>query len=245
MRMQFCSDLHLNSRPFMKKDEYEDFETILQPVAKALLLCGDIGTVNSAIVNSFFRWSHDKWETIFWIPGFHECMNCLHDTDVFAERIQLMRDSVSKYPNVYVMYRERFFTDDGFLFLGCALWTRIVDPIVHSQMPVLQIEHEKDAAWLKEQIQTSNKPTLVATYMAATYQLLDDGWKKPAEEVFYAADTEILIKPPVVAWISGHIHKALQLKKEWFGSNILLVTNALGYPGEETGYRKDAVLRIG
>ena len=106
------------------------------------------------------------------------------------------------------------------------------------------MEHEKDVAWLKSQLQVASQPIIVATYIAPTYQLIDDGWKQPAEEVFYAADTEILIKPPVVAWISGYIHKALQLKREWFGSYILLVTNARGYPGEETGYRNDAVLRL-
>lgn len=244
MRIQFCSDLHLNSYPFSKKDEYEEFEEIVKPVAKALVLCGDIGIVGSKLLNSFFRWAHTKWEILFWIPGFHECMDSLGSEIAFQKRIQEMRKSVTAYPNVYVMYRERFITDDGFLFLACSLWTRLVDPILDMQQPVLNIEHVKDLTWLREQIQVASQPIIIATYIAPTYQLIDDGWKLPAEAVFYAADTEILIKPPVVAWISGYVHKALQLRKEWFDSFILLVTNARGYPGEETGYRNDAVLRM-
>jgi hypothetical protein len=244
MRIQFCSDLHLNAYPYSKKDEYEEFEGIVKPVAKALVLCGDIGTVGSVLLNSFFRWAHDKWETIFWIPGFHESMDCLGSEAAFQKRIREMRESVAVYTNVHVAYRERFFTDDGFIFLACSFWTRVIDPILDRQQPVINVEHEKDVAWLRSQIQVASQPIIVATYIAPTYQLIDDGWQQPAEEVFYAADTEILIKPPVVAWISGYIHKALQLKKEWLDSYILLVTNARGYPGEVTGYRNDAVLRL-
>jgi len=244
MRIQFCSDLHLNAYPYSRKDEYEEFDAILKPAAKALVLCGDLGTVGSQLLGSFFRWAHNKWEIIFWIPGFHECMDSLGSEIAFPRRLDEMRKSVAEYPNIHVAYRERFFTDDGFLFLACSFWTRIVDPIVDRQQPMINIEHEKDLTWLRSQIQVASQPIIVATYIAPTYQLIDDGWKQTAEEVFFAADTEILIKPPVVAWISGYIHKALQLKREWFGSYILLVTNARGYPGEVTGYRNDAVLRL-
>ena len=105
MRLQFCSDLHLNSYP--TTIGYE-FETILEPTAKALVICGDLGDPESELVNNFLYWASKRWDSIFWIPGFQEIGSHWGSMEEFQERIQYLRALVKIYPNIYLCNRERF-----------------------------------------------------------------------------------------------------------------------------------------
>jgi hypothetical protein len=85
--------------------------------------------------------------------------------------------------------------------------------------------------------------------MSPTYQLMDPYWKYSQEQVFFAAETEALIRAPVVSWITGHIHKSLRLERHWSEPtgeerSINLISNARGYQDENPEYRVDAVLRV-
>lgn len=247
MRLQFCSDLHLNSHPVGVGYE---FETILEPNAKALVICGDLGDPETMLVRDFFAWAHNRWESIFWIPGFQEIGEAWSSIAAYQERIAFLKKLVEPYPTIYVCVRERFFTEDGMLLLATPFWTRIPDKEVHQSMPTLNEQHLADFEWLRREIFVSQLPVVVATYMPPSYQMMDPFHKMPLHKVFWAADTEILLRPPVVGWITGYIHKALIMDRAWQeptgeDKHIAVVSNARGYQGEETGYRADAVLRVG
>ena len=247
MRIQFISDLHLNSHPVGVGYE---FETFLEPVAKALVICGDIGDPESQLVGEFWKWAASRWESIFSVPGFQEISEeGWRNLSSFESRIHFLKSTVSRYPNIFVGVRERFITEDGFLFLLCPFWTRIPEEEVRHRIPCINDVHQTDFEWLRREIHVSERPIVVATYCPPTYQMLDPYWSFSPEKVFFAAETELLLRAPVAAWITGHIHKSLRLDKTWFEptgeeKHILVVSNPRGYQGEHTGFRNDAVLRI-
>lgn len=246
MRLQFCSDLHLNSYP--TTIGYE-FETILEPLAKALVICGDLGDPESEVVDNFLYWASKRWDSIFWIPGFTEIGDHWSTLDQFRQRIAYLRSKVKIYPNIYLCNKERFFTEDGIILLCCPFWTRV--PEVTHKMSIAMINelHQTDWEWLRNEIHVATSPIIVATYMSPTYQLMDPFTSLQQEQVFFATETEALIRSPVVSWITGHIHQSLRLDRTWAEptgeeKTISLVSNARGYQDENPEYRVDAVLRV-
>jgi predicted phosphohydrolase len=164
-----------------------------------------------------------------------------------------MRAIVSEYPNIHILHREAFMTDDGFLLLGCPLWNRVTalshensaDPI----MKDITKHYVEDLTWLKQQIKKSEIPVIVVSYYPPTQTLMDANVINKPLSVALAIETELLLKPPVVAWVCGYLHKAIQIEKVWNDSGgnsnkVLIAINPRGYPGENTGYREDAVLRL-
>jgi predicted phosphohydrolase len=164
-----------------------------------------------------------------------------------------MRTSVAEFPNIQVMHRDAYVTDDGFVFLGCPLWARLTamseelskDPITQE----ITRHFEEDLRWLKDQIRRSQLPVVIATHYPPTYTMLNKELNSPTS-VPFALETESLMRPPVVAWISGYLHESVQIKRPYFDAEgnpgeVLIVSNALGYPDELSHfYRKDAVLRL-
>lgn len=266
MRVQFASDLHLNSwnGPQFKNDEAPEtkkrmennyFEKIITPVAKTLVLCGDIGHPDTVSLKTFFKWAAKRWDTIFWIPGHHEMTDVWHtQRQTFDECLNHLRISVANYPNIQVLCREKFVTDDGFLFLACPLWARVTAMSEEmSRNPVYQDitrHYEKDLKWLQSEIRLAQQPVIVATHYPPSYTLMDSENLNDPLTVPFSLDTETLLQSPVVAWICGYVHKAVQIQKPWFnaegrGGEVLIVSNPRGYPDEwHTEYRPDAVLRL-
>ena len=266
MRVQFASDLHLNSwtLPQFKEDMREEtrerlksnyFEKILQPAAKTLVLCGDIGHPDSVVLATFFKWASKRWDTIFWIPGHHEMTDAWHiQTRKYEDCLNHIRLSVAMYPNVQVLHREKFITDDGFLFLACPLWARLTamsDDM--SRIPLykeITRHYEEDLKWLQNEIRLAELPVVVATHYPPSYTLMDVNNLNNPLSVPFSLETETLLQSPVVAWICGYVHKAVQIQKPWYnaegkGGEVLIVCNPRGYPDEwHTEYRPEAVLRL-
>lgn len=266
MRIQFASDLHLNTwnGPRYKEDVSPEvkqrlkekyFENILQPVAQTLVLCGDVGHPDSTTLRVFFKWCSKRWKTIFWIPGHHEMTDVWHiHTRSYDECLNKMRITVADYPNIQVLHRDKFITEDGFLFLACPLWSRLTSMSEEmSRSPLykdITKHYEEDLKWLREEIRQAERPVVVATHYPPSYTLMDkDNLNEPLG-VPYALETETLLQSPVVAWICGYTHKAFQIQRPWYNAEgrsgeVLLVANPRGYPDDlDTRFRRDAVLRL-
>ena len=249
MRVQFASDLHLNTWKDLP------FEKLLEPKAKTLVLAGDIGHPDSVQLKAFMKWCSLRWDTIFWIPGHHEMTDVWHlKNRTYDEALTHMRVCVAEYPNISVLNRDAFVTDDGFVFLGCPLWARLTamsedmsaDPITKD----ITRHYEQDLAWLRDQIRKAELPVIVATHYPPTYTLLHRSFVNKPTSVPFALETESMMRAPVVAWISGYLHDSVEIHRPYFDAEgrpgeVLIVCNALGYPDEPTHlYRNDAVLRL-
>lgn len=248
MRVQFASDLHLNSWGSIP------FEKLLEPTAKTLVLLGDIGHPDSVRLRAFMKWCSLRWTAIFWIPGHHEMTDVWHlKNRSYDDCLAHMRLSVAEFPNIHILHREAYVTDDGFVFLGCPLWARLTamseelwrDPITQD----ITRHFEEDLKWLKEQIRVAELPVIVATHYPPTYTMLNRHLNQPTS-VPFALETEVLMRPPVVAWLSGYLHESVEIHRPYMDAEgnpgeVLIVSNALGYPDDHSQvYRKDAVLRL-
>lgn len=258
MRVQFASDLHLNSWSQQQKDSKKKepgFEKILEPVAKTLVLAGDIGYPDSPLLQTFLKWCSKRWDTIFWIPGHHEFSDVWHlRTKTFDQCLQHIRLIASPYPNIHVLMQDSFITEDGFLFLGCPLWARLTsmseemsaDPIYRD----ITKHYEQDLQWLRAQVRNTRLPIVIATHYPPTYTLFTKQLLNKPESVPYALETETLLRPPVVAWICGYLHQSVQVRRPYMDAegkkgDVLIVSNARGYPDDtDTFYRPEAVLRL-
>lgn len=249
MRVQFASDLHLNAWPNVP------FEKLLEPVAKTLVLAGDIGHPDSIRLRSFFKWCSLRWDLIFWIPGHHEMTDVWHlKSRTYDECLAHMRVVIAEFPNIMILHRDAYVTDDGFVFLGCPLWGRLSsmsedlskDPIARD----ITRHYEEDLKWLRQQVLRSELPTVIATHYPPTYTLMDRRFVNQPTGVPFALETESLLRPPVVTWICGYLHEAVEVHKPYMDAEgrpgeVLLVSNALGYPDDHSKhYRQDAVIRL-
>jgi hypothetical protein len=255
MRLQFASDLHLNSWLATSEKTDISFETILKPVAKTLILCGDIGSPDSTMLQIFFKWCSKRWDKIFWIPGHHEMMDVWHHrTRTYDECINHMRVCIADYTNIHVLHREMLVTEDGYLLLACPLWGHLSsmsesmfkDPLYKE----ITHEHQKDLAWLREQLKKVEMPVIVATHYPPSMRLMNRELLHIPHSTLYVPEMEGLLRSPIVAWICGYLHEAVQVHRPYYDATgnpgeVLIVTNPRGYPDDGvTGYRNDAVLRL-
>ncbi len=254
MRIQFASDLHLNSWAGSSNQDVP-FEKLLEPVAKTLVLCGDIGHPDSILLRVFLKWCSKRWELIFWIPGHHEMTDVWHlKMRTYEDNLKHMKTVASEFKNIHVLHRDAFITDDGFLFLACPLWARLTamseemskDPI----MKDITKHYEQDMMWLRDQIKRAERPVIVATHYPPTYTLMNEQLVNKPLSVPFALESEMLLRPPVHAWICGYLHKSVILQRPWADTeggsgHVLIVSNARGYPDDSyTQFRTDAVLRL-
>lgn len=249
MRIQFASDFHLNAWADLP------FEKLLEPKAKVLVLAGDIGHPDSVRLRSFFKWCSLRWETIFWVPGHHEMTDVWHlKNRSYDDNLAHLRLVVAEYPNIVLLHRDAFVTNDGFVFLGCPLWARLSsmseelaeDPVAKS----ITYKYEEDLKWLRDQIRKAELPVVVASHYPPTYTLFHRNFVGKPTGVPFALETESLLRPPVVAWISGYLHDSVEVHKPYMDAEgkpgeVLIVSNALGYPDDPVhSFRRDAVLRL-
>ena len=238
MRLQFVSDLHLNLRP------KETFETMLTPTAPILALLGDIAPVRHPNLRQFMEWCSQRWETILYIPGNEELIHKDYSIETALKNLQVV---CSRYPNVHVLYRDSFISDDGLIVLGCTFWSCIpVVPQAHRD------RHRTDLNWIKEQIKTYTKPIVVLSYYGPTMWVQNEERLDQPESVLSVPELDLVLKAPIITWIFGHVHTFVEYTKVWSGASgkknsVLLLCNGLGETIEDERpyeYRPDAVIAL-
>lgn len=258
MRIQFCSDLHLEMN---KPVEYTE---LLTPVAPVLALLGDIGDPESDELRKFIEWCTRMWKQVLYIPGNHEFWRLKPGSKkTISSALTILRSFEKLFPNFLLMWRGKVYSEDGIIVLGTPLWSRPAEGVIpheHERAWVdndrtfdaqtLATLHQEDLNWLKQEL-TAARGTMVVilTHYAPSLLLINRNWINRPEATLYASDLDILIRPPVVAWACGHVHQSIQWLKGWESATgetgvVLLTTNPRGYVRDESGFRTDAVLRI-
>ncbi len=253
MRIQFLSDVHLESWPA------QTFDEILDPVAPVLALLGDVAPLTDPLLPRFLEWCSERFETILWVPGNQE----LWESGGYDSSLERMKTFASTYANIIILDKEGMYSDDGVIILGCPLWYRPhPDVMLHyggkvwvkpEPMPchpaLLQKLHEDHSQWLSKKLRDVKVPVVILSYYAPLPAFYEEEWVQDPENSLHAPELENLMRPPVVAWLFGHCHRSIEYMYSWNDTtgqetSVLLTNNPRGYPEEFTGFRRDAVLRI-
>ncbi len=113
MRIQFASDLHLETRP---KETFE--KLLVKGKAPILALLGDIAPLNHPNLRAFLEWCSERWEQIIYIPGVLELWTIdrpMSET-VLNENVYKLKGICAPFLNISVLYES--------LCRPQSLWTR-------------------------------------------------------------------------------------------------------------------------
>jgi len=264
MRIQFASDLHLETRP------KATFREILEPgVAPILALLGDVAPLNSPNIRAFMEWCSENWDTVLWIPGCLELLgpgsgNEGRRIPNLAAGVQAMRTLVEPFWNITILDHEGMVSEDGIYVFGLPFWkfprdeARLWHPLKYQYVDaepspmdpdVLAGLFNADIAWIRGKVRSVNEPILILSHFGPTTWLQEEGFLGDPDRSVTFPDVEQILKTPMVGWLCGHTHHSVQFTKEWSDSTgskgtLFLATNPKGRPFENLEFKRDAVVRL-
>ena len=250
MKIRVLSDLHLEFTDYIPADLPSSGEDLV-------ILAGDIGIGTKGI-----EWAKAAIpdRQVIYVLGNHEFYK--HDWD----RLLVDAHAAAAGSNVTVLENEAV-EIAGLRILGCSLWTdframgrdsvSVAADIAQEQMVdyrLIRRNHRRDKLrpahtmqrclesrkWLETQIADADRPLLVVTHHAPTLRTLDPRFLLQLSNAAFHNDFDDLVRPPVRAWIHGHTHHSCQ---EDVGG-IPVISNQLGYPGEETQFSWNFVVEV-
>lgn len=235
MKIQYCSDLHLEfpqNRAYLK--EYP-----LVPSAEVLVLAGDI--VPFAIMDQhsdFFSYVSNNFETTYWLPGNHEYyhFDLAEKNGVLNEKI---RDNV-------ILVNNTFADIQGIRLIFSTLWSKISSghawQIERSMNDFQLIKfqgyrlssdhynrlHEESLAFINHALLDSKERNVaVFTHHAPTFLHYPEQYKGDIlNEAFAVELFDLIDNSEIDYWVYGHHHSNTPAFK--IGKTNML-TNQLGY----------------
>ena len=238
MKIQFCSDLHMEVwKHAFPEITYDD-------EADVIIFAGDISNNETQAV-SYMAELVKKGHTVMYVPGNHEYYR--HD---YKEQYEALKKACE---DAGVIFLEMEYVDiDGVRFIGATLWTdyranpqdtTITKMIAKRNMMdhyVITIDGEKftpddcerlnDMAkeFLRHNIDPEQK-TIVVTHHAPTLHAVAPRFKGDALNPAFVNDwSEFVYDLNAEAWIFGHTHHDIDVTI----GNTRVVSSQLGYPGE-------------
>lgn len=247
MKLQILSDVHLEfGRP--------DFD--FPATAPYLALLGDIGDPWTETYRKFLLRQAERFELVYVLCGNHEPYKRTNN-----QANEMVRNICKKIPDKLIhldMTRHDFSKD--IVVLGCTLWSRVSETqrptvgcfladyryIKDWSVSMNNATHTRHVDWLEQNIEAAgreNKSVIILTHHAPTFKgtCAPMHRQSPLSSAF-ATDLEYLMKPPVVAWASGHTHWSY----EQVINGVKVCANQSGYPNESgVNYRDGYVLDVG
>lgn len=252
MKIQYCSDLHLE---FPENKKYI-LANPIKPKAEILILAGDI--VPFAIINKhqdFFDYVSENFRCTFWIPGNHEYYysDINNRTGSFEKKI---RDNVLLLNNTVKEI-------DGVRLIFSTLWSNISPErqfLIQQSLSDFRVIkngkrlfntddynllHSENVHFLKDALKNSNNTaSVVVTHHVPTFQNYPEQYRDSKINEAFGVDLEsLIIDNSMDYWIYGHHHCNV---KDFNVHKTKLITNQLGYIiyGENTNYKESAVVEI-
>jgi predicted phosphohydrolase len=234
MKIQYCSDLHLE---FPKNNEFLN-RTPFEKCADILILAGDIAPLHSEhLSNPFLRYLSQHFEQVFWIPGNHE----YYFTDI-ADFEKPLNFNIL---NNIKMVNNTTVTIDDVTIIFSTLWSKIspinekiieqsvsdFSCIVKNKKRLKAMDfnqlHNESLSFIKNELKKERKKTILVTHhLPSNLCNSDEHLGSPINEAFCVDLTQLISANDINFWIYGHSHynqKPLIIEK------TLLLTNQLGY----------------
>lgn len=194
---------------------WDDFEA----VGDIIISAGDMG-------NSYLQPVLDSELPWLWVDGNHEYYN----------NYEL---------GVYVRTLANRITDiDGQVFIGCTLWTdsqmlKLLNDVKFIDFDIICKWHQKQVAWLWDMVEKKyTRDAVIITHHAPSFKSVSfQDYLTPA----FCNNLDQLVKESgAKLWIHGHTHFSC----DYMIRNTRVVSNPVGYKGEDTGYEKNKIIEI-
>jgi predicted phosphohydrolase len=252
MKIQYCSDLHLEFQE--NKNYLERFP--LKPDGEILLLAGDIALFKTIKDHEdFFNWCSGNFEITYWIPGNHEYYHYdlanvktpLHDK--IKKNVFLLNDQIIVYKNVELLFST--------------LWSHIpaqheweVQKNVNDFYQIknngrkltavdFNVLHKKEYDFLNTALANpTDKQRMVVTHHVPTLMNYPEKYRHSEISSAFATELFNLIENTNAAyWIYGHHHCNIPAFKI---GNTTMLTNQLGYvrQNEHQLFNQAAIIEI-
>lgn len=259
--VQVISDVHCDVRGTYLK---------IEPTAPTLVIAGDVSNHSERKYRDYLEALTSNHRNVAYVPGNHEFYASGIPVWKALDTIERVCNSLSS--NV-VLLREGGqkgldIPDTGVRVVGATMWTNLPKPIT----PILETKlndfsliftdlnetltgdgmnalHRQDRKWLLESVvnaRKEGKKALVVTHHSPDMRLsalCDRRAMNGYGPLYFASDMgQVINQPNIVGWVHGHTHEShVMFLPE---VNYPFVTNALGYPGESTGYASGSGLKI-
>ena len=252
MKIQFCSDLHLEF-----KENKQLLNTCpIKPIGDILILAGDIILFRDLDNhNDFFTYVSDNFKTTYWIPGNHE----YYHFDI-ATKSGVLNEKIKS--NVFLVNNISISIEDINLIFS-TLWTNISPAYewqITRNMNDFQVIkygsnrfsalyynklHQDSMEFLTKEIQNNKyEKTIISTHHVPTFlnypkefkgSILNEGF---ATELF-----DFIEKSSVDYWIYGHHHSNIPTFEI---GKTKMITNQLGYVsyGEHKSFYFDRIIDL-
>jgi predicted phosphodiesterase len=241
MRIQYISDLHLESHAFTFKHN---------PDADIVVLAGDIFTMsNLGRLHNLLKVVTEK--PTYYVAGNHEFYN-----STINKTMAEIKNLVERYPNFHHLdnsWRE----EQGFLIVGGTLFTDFNlydsqeismrnaqygisdfhcawDDTKSSINPVLMhpkryIDFNLDCRAAIHMAKMEGKPTIAVTHFLPSEKSIQPRWKGSSLNPYFASNCEYLFGDNLKLWIHGHTHDSCDYEHN--GTHV--VCNPRGYTAAE------------
>ncbi len=251
MKIQYCSDLHLefeqNSKHILSKP--------LAVNGDILILAGDVIPLHEEFFkNSFFSFIADNYEQVFWVPGNHEFY--YKDIASYHKSYNIqVRDNINIVNNIDLQYGKVRFVFSTLWSKISALHEKTIEQSVSDfeciRMGTRKFKaidfnslHDDGLKFLQQSLQQIHENTVVVTHHLPSDLCNSDLHKNSAlNEAFCVDLTGFIESCNANFWIYGHSH--FNQKPLYIGNTILL-TNQLGYvqANEHRSFKHNAFFAI-
>lgn len=235
MKVQYCSDLHLEfpiNKQYLKANP-------IKPAGEILLLAGDIAPFNDIEKeNDFFNFLSDNFEHTYWIPGNHEYYrsDITERTGTFHEKI---RGNVSLLNNTTIQHKDVW-------FIFSTLWSKLdltKEWVIKKTMADFHLIrkngnkinvddynelHDDALTFIKSQLPSEEgKKTIVISHHIPTFYNYPEKYRHSELNSAFATELFDLVEASSVDyWIFGHSHEVVP---DFKIGKTTLTTNQLGY----------------
>ncbi|OAB30601.1 Calcineurin-like phosphoesterase [Flavobacterium fryxellicola] len=252
MKIQYCSDLHLE---FPENKKFV-LQNPIKPEADILILAGDIVPFASIDKHQdFFDYISEHFKMTFWIPGNHEYYyyNIATKNGVLEEQIRenvfLVNNCVKEISGINLIFSTLWSNISPLTqwlikeslsdFKVIKYKNRLFNPDDYNML------HQESLAFIKKAVQESNdKKTIVVTHHAPTFSHYPEKYANSKINEAFASNLDVFIENNTIDyWIYGHNHCNVN---DFEIKNTKLLTNQLGYIkyNENVGFNDKAIISV-
>lgn len=253
MKVQYCSDLHLEFH-----ENFKYIQTLpLEARGDVLIIAGDVAYLNDTTIPNirFWKWASKHYRQVLMVAGNHEFYN---NGDIAAQGDsweRMLQPNVGYYQNKVVHIDD---TD----FILSTLWT-LIPPLdefavktgMNDYRQILYHKHrlhpqnindefEKNLTFIKKAVETSEAEKIVLiSHHLPTFEAIEERYKGNVLNVAFATELgDYIAESRINAWIYGHAHH----RTDFYIGETHLVSNPLGYifAGEGAGFDESAILDL-